>query len=55
MGRKRAKSTSAESGWSLPEAAYLKQRGGDGVVRSCCGTLKAMILGCEGGFVGSTY
>ena len=28
---------------------------GDSVVRSCCGTLKGMILGFESGFVGSTY
>ena len=37
------------------DGAFLKQRGGDSVVRSCCGTLKGMVLGFEGGIVGSTY
>ena len=36
------------------DGAYLKQGGRDSVVRSCRGTLKAMILGCEGGFLRST-
>ena len=37
------------------DGAYLKERRGDSVVRSCCGTLKAIVLGFEGGYVGSTY
>ena len=38
-----------------PQTANRKKIGGDSVVRSCCGTLKGMVLGFECGFVRSTY
>ena len=37
------------------DGANLKKFRGDGVVRSCCGTLKGMVLSLDGSFVGSTY
>ena len=35
--------------------ANLKKFRGDGVVRSCSGTLKGMVLSLDGSFVGSTF
>ena len=43
-----------KSGPSPQTEPTRKKFGGDSVVWSCCGTLKGMILGFEGGFVGST-
>ena len=40
--------------WSTDGANRKKFRG-DGVVRSCCGTLKGMVLGFQGGFIRCTY
>ena len=37
------------------DRANRKKIGGDSVVRSCCGTLKGMVLGFECCFVRSTY
>ena len=37
------------------DGADLKQGRGNSVARSCCGTLNEMVLGCESGFVWSTY
>ena len=37
------------------DGANLKEFRVDSVVRSCCGTLKSMVLGLDCSFVGSTY
>ena len=37
------------------DRANRKKIGEDSVVRSCCGTLKGMVLCFEGGIVRSTY